>query len=70
MGFGLVARFIEHLETQVVTTSNYGVITNLHTLQITRAHVKFSQSAFASRFLVTGFNTGDCLVSVAKLHAG
>jgi hypothetical protein len=38
---------------QIVTTSNYGAITNLHTLQITRAHAKSSQSATVStsRFL-------------------
>jgi hypothetical protein len=43
MGFGLVTRFIDHLHTPLATTSNYNVITNPHTLKITRAHAKASQ---------------------------
>jgi hypothetical protein len=44
------------------TISTYD-ITDLHTLQISRAHAK-SQSAFSSRFLVTVLNNGDSLASV------
>jgi hypothetical protein len=40
MGFGLVTAFIELL--QLITTSNYNAITNLHTLQINTAHAKGS----------------------------
>jgi hypothetical protein len=61
-GFGLVTRFIDHL--QMVTRSNYGAIANLHTLQITRAHAKPSQSAFIRRSLVTDLNSGDSSTSV------
>jgi hypothetical protein len=43
----------------IVTTSNYGAITNLHTLQITTAHAKSSKSAFTGQFLVTDLNNGD-----------
>jgi hypothetical protein len=64
MEFELVTRFIEHLYTQLVTTCNYSAIVNLHTSQITRAHAKSSQSAFNSRFLVTGLNNGDSSASV------
>jgi hypothetical protein len=59
MGFGLVTGFIKHLYTQRITASNYWAIANLHTLQITRAHAKSSQSAFTSCFLVTDLNNGD-----------
>jgi hypothetical protein len=38
--------------TRLRTTSTYNAIADLHTLQITRAHVKSSQSAFTSHFLV------------------
>jgi hypothetical protein len=34
-GFGLVTRFIDHLFTQLITTSNYNSLTGLHTLKIT-----------------------------------
>jgi hypothetical protein len=64
MGFGLVTGFIGHLYTQLVTTSTYNAIASLHTLQITRAHAKPSQSAFTSCFLVTDFNNGDSSDSV------
>jgi hypothetical protein len=33
---------------QLVSTSNYSVTANLHTLQITTAHTKFSQPAVSS----------------------
>jgi hypothetical protein len=42
MRFGLVIGFIDHLYTQLVTTSDYSATTNLYTLQITRAHAAFS----------------------------
>jgi hypothetical protein len=46
MRFLLVIGFIEHL--QVVTTSNYSTIANLHTLKFTTARTKSSQSAVQS----------------------
>jgi hypothetical protein len=46
------------------STNNYSAIADLHTLQITRAHAKFSQSAFTSRFLVTDLINGDSSASV------
>jgi hypothetical protein len=39
---GLEVGFIDHL--QIVTTGNCNTIANLHTLQITTAHAKPSQS--------------------------
>jgi hypothetical protein len=45
-GFGLKIGFIEHL--QIVTTSNYSNIANSHTLQLTTARTKSSQSAVSS----------------------
>jgi hypothetical protein len=64
-----VTRFIDNLQFQ--TTSNYGAIANLHTLQITRARVRSSQSTFTSRFLVTDLNNGDFSASVpTSLLAG
>jgi hypothetical protein len=47
--------FIDHL--QIVTTSNYSSIANLHSLQLARTHAKSSQSSFASRILVTDLNS-------------
>jgi hypothetical protein len=44
--------------------SNYSAIVNLHTLQITRAQAKPSQSAFTSRFPVIDLNNGDSSASV------
>jgi hypothetical protein len=54
---GLVNGIIEHL--QIVSTSNYSVIANSHTLHFTTAHTKSSQSVVCSRFLVTASNTID-----------
>jgi hypothetical protein len=53
--------FIDHLHvyTRLVNTSNYRTTANLHNSQITTAHAKSSQSAFASHFLVTDLNDGD-----------
>jgi hypothetical protein len=62
----MIARFIDHLYAQLVTTRNYNVIANPHTLQIIRAHAKSSQS-FTSRFLVTDLNrdsSGSALTSL------
>jgi hypothetical protein len=70
-GFGLVIGFTEHLYTQPVTTNNCRAIAKLHTLQITVAHAKSSQSAFTSRFLVAVLNNGDSSASVStSLPAG
>jgi hypothetical protein len=63
-GFGLMNRFIDHFKTWVETTSNYSAIANPHNSQITRAHAKSSQCAFASRFLVTDLNNIDSSASV------
>jgi hypothetical protein len=52
----------DHLQT--VTGSNYNAVANLHTLQITTAHAKPSQSGFASRFPVTNLSSGDSSASV------
>jgi hypothetical protein len=57
-GFGLVIGFLDHL--QIITTSNYSAIANLHNLQITIAHAKSSQSTFTSRFLITDPNNVLC----------
>jgi hypothetical protein len=65
MGFGLEIEFIDYL--QIMTTNNYNNITNPHTLQITIAQAKPFQSAFTSRFLVTGLNSGDPSASVLML---
>jgi hypothetical protein len=53
MRFGLDIEFIDHLYTQLITTSNYSTIANLQNLQIIAAQAKPSQSAFTGRFLVT-----------------
>jgi hypothetical protein len=45
-GFGLEIGFIDHL--QIVTTSIYGAIADLHTLQIITAYAKSSQFAVSS----------------------
>jgi hypothetical protein len=62
IGFGLEITFIGYLD--IVTTSNYNTIANLHILQITEKHAKSSQSAFTSRFPVTYHNNGDSSASV------
>jgi hypothetical protein len=58
----LLNTYIHNSQLQV----NYSIIANLHTLQITRAHAKSSQSAFTSRFLITDLNNGDSSASVLK----
>jgi hypothetical protein len=63
--------FIDNLYTRLGTTSTYKYIADLHTLQITRARVKFSQSAFTSRFVVTDLKNVDSSASaVTPLPAG
>jgi hypothetical protein len=52
-----MTRFIDHL--QIVTKSNYSAIANLHSLQISKAPAKSSQSTFTIRLLVTDLNNGD-----------
>jgi hypothetical protein len=51
--------FIDHLYTRLGMTRNYSATADLHALQITRAHPKYSQSVFTSRYLVTDLNNGD-----------
>jgi hypothetical protein len=46
--FWLQIEFIDHFNTQLVTTINYSTIANLHTLQITRAHSKYFHSVVSS----------------------
>jgi hypothetical protein len=59
-GFRLIIRFIEHLCTQFVTTSNCSAITNSHTLKFATVHnYVFSVCCvFTSRCLVTASNGG------------
>jgi hypothetical protein len=46
-GVEMVTRFIDHLYTPLVTTSNYNSLTGLHTLKIpvTAAHIKYFMSS-------------------------
>jgi hypothetical protein len=46
MGFGLIIGFIDH--TEILNKSNYSVITNSYTLQLTTALIKPSQAAVSS----------------------
>jgi hypothetical protein len=64
--FGLEIRFIDHFTTRLVTTSNYSVVADFHTLQITTAHAKSFQSAFTSLFPVTDLNNGDTSTAPTK----
>jgi hypothetical protein len=51
--------------------ATYSAIANLHTLQITKAHAKSSQSDFTSRFVVTDLNNWDSSAFVlTSLPAG
>jgi hypothetical protein len=43
--FGLVNGFIDPLYTRLGSASNYSAIANLHTLKITTAHAKLSESS-------------------------
>jgi hypothetical protein len=67
---GLVTRFIDHLHTQLLTTSNYNATTDLHTLQITVTEAHIKSSVFTSRFLVTALNNRDSSASVLTSHTG
>jgi hypothetical protein len=42
--FDLDIGFIDHFNIWIVTTLNYSAITDLHTLQVTTAHIKSFQS--------------------------
>jgi hypothetical protein len=67
-GFGLDIGFIDHLYTQLVSTSNYTAIADLSTLQITTADAKSFPDCcvFTSRSLVTTSNSGDSSASALK----
>jgi hypothetical protein len=67
-GFGLDIGLIDHLRTQLGTTSNYSAVANVRTLQITTAHAKYYPTCYVStgRFLVTASNSGDSSVSALK----
>jgi hypothetical protein len=58
-GFELEIRFIYHFNTRLMITFTYSAIVNLHTLQITRAHVMPFPvcSVFTSSCLVTASNS-------------
>jgi hypothetical protein len=58
---GLEIGFIDYFNTWLVTTLNYSVIADLHTLQIPTAHAKPFQSptVSTSRFSETDFNNED-----------
>jgi hypothetical protein len=53
-GFWLQIGVTDHL--QVVTTNNYNIIADLHTLQIAIGHAKYFQFALTSRFPATDLN--------------
>jgi hypothetical protein len=57
--------FIDHIYTQLGTTSNYNAIINLHTLQITAAITKSSPafSVFNSHSLAMASNSEDSSAS-------
>jgi hypothetical protein len=61
--------FIDHLYTSPGTTSNYSVIANLHTLQITTASDKPFSSLLCLHqpFLATASNSGDSSASRAQV---
>jgi hypothetical protein len=67
-GFGLDIRFTDHLNTRLVTTLNYSLIADLHTLQITTAHAKSFPACrvFTISFLLTDSNNGYSSASVLK----
>jgi hypothetical protein len=60
MGFELLISFIDHLPTQLETTSNYSAIANIHILKTTAGDSESSPacSIFSSHFLVTASNSG------------
>jgi hypothetical protein len=60
--------FIDHFNTQLVITLNYSAIADIHTLQITRAHILVFLvcTLSTSRFLVTTSNSRDFSTTVLK----
>jgi hypothetical protein len=64
-GFRFDIGFIDHLNTRLISTSNYCATTNLHNLQITTAPAKPfpACSFFTSRFLATALT-----VEILQLH--
>jgi hypothetical protein len=56
-----MTQFIDHLYTQLVTTSNSNSLTDLHTLKITVTAKYIFFYIFTSRFLVTDLNNVLCL---------
>jgi hypothetical protein len=60
--FRLVMGFIEILKS--VTTSNSNIIANLHALQFTVVHTKFSQFILTNHCLATVPNNADSSASV------
>jgi hypothetical protein len=59
-GLDWILNLLEHFTTRLGTRNNYSAIANLHTLQLTTEHDKFSAcSVFSSRSLVTASNNGD-----------
>jgi hypothetical protein len=50
--FGLEIGFTDHFNIRLVTTLNYSSIVNLHTLQITIAHIKCFQSAVSLQIIL------------------
>jgi hypothetical protein len=67
-GFGLDTGFIDYFKTQHLITLNYSAITDLPTLQITRAHVKSFpvHSVFTGSCLVMAYNNGYSSASGLK----
>jgi hypothetical protein len=53
--------FIDHFNTRLVTTLNYGAIADFRTLQTAPAHTKSFPACFVftSRPLITASNSGD-----------
>jgi hypothetical protein len=69
MEFGFEIGFTDHFNTQLLFTINYSAITNLHTLEITRAQRPVFSVCYSptSRFLVTDLNNEDSSASVLTL---
>jgi hypothetical protein len=67
-GFGLDIGFTDHFNTQTIITLNYSAIADLHTLQFTRAHVKYfpACSVFTNSCLATASNNDNSSASRLK----
>jgi hypothetical protein len=63
-GFELEIGCIDRL--QLLTTNNYNIVSNVHTVKITTTYAKSFQSAFTSRLPVTGLNNGDSSTAPTK----